>query len=84
MFIPLLSSLMSATSQKIDIFSKAKICQTFCQKEMQLKLPCYTGQFATTISTQHRIVENRSPCNMSPETIFCATLGSATCCGFLN
>ena len=31
MFIPLLSSLMSATSQKIDIFSKAKICQTFCQ-----------------------------------------------------
>ena len=27
-------------------------------------------------SAQYRIVENRSPCNMSPGTIFCTTLGS--------
>ena len=35
-------------------------------------------------SAQHRIVENRSPCNMPPGTIFCATLDSATCCEFFN
>ena len=43
MFIALLSSLMSATSQKIDIFSKVMLCQSFCQSEMKLKFTFFAS-----------------------------------------